>query len=873
MCYVTNSTQSLRAADFQNLDETNKYSVLVSGGCHTVPLERSYYISEQWINAPNGGVAFVGAAADFRATPSFSYNLNFYNSLYASNTHTIGWANIYTANNSVSPDYLHKIVNILGDPELSVYTDEPVNISVAHNNTITTGVSDFDVNVSGFSNGELVKICLYKEEEVLAFSETETGSTSFNITPDTPGEMILTVTCHNSEPYETSINVTQNPNVHLYKSNVIIIDENSNGIIEPGETVELTIELSNTGMLTASNISGALSTSDENTTITQNTSVYPNILSNQSGNSLNTYSFTIGTEDVFHGKAIPFELEITSAQGTFIESFFLNVKSAKLELGNRVLLVNGIETNTLNPGDAAELFVDIHNFGTITANNVTAVLSATPSYVVTITNGTQNYGDIERMQKVTNVNPFAFNMNNNYEGEELRFKLTISDAFGNTKVINLDLTEEFPEMISGFDFSSGKNYISLLWTEIEDIKGYNIYRCDTETGTFNKLNDFIVSGTPIFTDQDVEGLSEYFYKISVVSISGNERNLNELTAYKAWTSLDIHGGFPIAINADYATKNRTSVAVSDVDGDGTNELFPAMIKHKDGLLMGFYETGQELYNIDGNETTTSGFAKIILPENTNGSTVGGELWSIAAIGDVDNDNHAEVFVTTHGNYYAQKRGYLFGFKTTDEAAPINYPDPLWDGNPIDLGHASCSSPVLADLDGDGYMEIITNQEKQKIRVISRDGTVLWDKEVGTSPWYSYGYTAVADLDNNGEQEIIIGTREPGAVYIFNYDGTDFNGTNPIYTSSSQRFDTNPVIADIDTDGESEIVIVGRSGYNGNLYAFNTDGTFVSGKWDGQINLGFFESDGNVIPQVAIGDLTNDGDLEIAIADKNTLLTD
>ena len=866
LCKVTNSTTGLTAYDFQNLSETNKYSVLISGGCATVPIQSIYYISEQWMNAPNGGVAFIGATVDFDAIASYSYNFNFYNNLYISNIYNIGWTNSFTANISSDPVYLYKIVNLLGDPELSIYTDVPVNINVTHNTTVTTSTSDFEVSVSGLPIGEEALVSMYKANEVQT-SEYTSDNITFNITPDTPGPMKLTITCHNAEPYETTINVTQNIGVHLYKSDVTIIDENENGFIEPGETIGLSIELSNSGAITASDITGTLEPDDPGTAVMlQDFSEYPNIPPGEAHNSTANYIFKVISEEMTYGKAISFALNITCNQGNFIEPFFFNIKTARPEPGDRSVLVNDVETNTFNPGDACNLFIAIHNYGTIAANDLTAVLSTelNPD-IVMINSGIQNYGDIESFEEITNTNPFTFNIGQNYNGEELIFQFTITDDFGKTDIFELNLTENPPDFIEDFDFSSGRNDITLYWKAVNNIKGYNIYRSELEVGPYEKINKFRISGTSMYYDPGLEDLSDYYYKISVISNTGNERNLDELAANHAWTSLNLHGQFPILAVNQFAFGCQTSVTVADVDQNGTKELFPAFNNGRNGLIMGFYETGQELFNIDGNETTVSGFAKIILPES-EGSTDGGELWSEPAVGDVNNDGHAEVFVTTNGNYYAPKRGYLFGFKTVDEEEPVNQPDPLWEGIPIDLGHRSYSSPVLADLNGDGYLEIITNQEKQKISVFSYNGTLIWEREIGDNIWYSFGYLAVADLDQNGDFEIVFGTYLPGAIYIFNADGSDFNDTNPIYMDLNFRFDTNPVIANIHNNNELEIIIIGRNGNNGKLFAFKTNGDFVSGKWDGQINLTFFSGDVNMTSQPAIGDLNNDDRLEIAITD-------
>src|SRR5690606_18768893 len=90
---------------------------------------------------------------------------------------------------------------------------------------------------------------------------------------------------------------------------------------------------------------------------------------------------------------------------------------------------------------------------------------------------------------------------------------------------------------------------------------------------YEKVNDYLVTGSSLYSDLDVEPMSEYWYKISVVSRSGNERDLDDLQAYLAYTTLRRHEGFPIQANTSAARKAHSSPTVYDIDGDGKKELF------------------------------------------------------------------------------------------------------------------------------------------------------------------------------------------------------------------------------------------------------------------------------------------------------------
>ena len=81
-------------------------------------------------------------------------------------------------------------------------------------------------------------------------------------------------------------------------------------------------------------------------------------------------------------------------------------------------------------------------------------------------------------------------------------------------------------------------------------------------------------------------------------------------------------------------------------------------------------------------------------------------------------------------------------------------------------------------------------------------------------------------------------------------------------SSGERADNGVVLADIDNDGEYEILIITRNKLyptKGNVYAFNLDGSYVPSHWNGIINPTILEE----IPRISVGDLNGDGNLEIA----------
>ncbi len=131
-----------------------------------------------------------------------------------------------------------------------------------------------------------------------------------------------------------------------------------------------------------------------------------------------------------------------------------------------------------------------------------------------------------------------------------------------------------------------------------------------------------------------------------------------------------------------------------------------------------------------------------------------------------------------------------------------------------------SSPVIADVNGNGSMEVIFGAYSGALHVVSVDGIELpgFPFELGDDIW---GSPAVADLEGDGDVEIIIGSKNKH-LFILNADGSvqvDYN--------ANQFLMGTPALGDIDGDDDLEIIFGGYSS-PGKLFAINPDGSNVPG---------------------------------------------
>jgi len=220
----------------------------------------------------------------------------------------------------------------------------------------------------------------------------------------------------------------------------------------------------------------------------------------------------------------------------------------------------------------------------------------------------------------------------------------------------------------------------------------------------------------------------------------------------------------------------------------------------------------------------------------------------SAIADVNGDGLMEVVAT--GNVYDCDAGYppskydgVYVFNR--DRSRFNADGFDWRSVPVDTGaplsedynviESNEPNPAVADLDGDGRLEIIYAAYDGRMHAFWLDKT-----EHGNWPFSVYqpaeGFyrfasePVIADLDDNGYAEIIFtswtqkGSYQTGKLHILDYLG------NPIYeVSLPEAFggkDWNgalpaPTLADIDSDPDLEVVLLSA---NSGVVAYDLPGT-------------------------------------------------
>lgn len=163
-----------------------------------------------------------------------------------------------------------------------------------------------------------------------------------------------------------------------------------------------------------------------------------------------------------------------------------------------------------------------------------------------------------------------------------------------------------------------------------------------------------------------------------------------------------------------------------------------------------------------------------------------------------------------------------------------------------LPDCQMSSPTLVDVDKDGHLDIVVGTNKGHVVVVKHNGQVMWDRDVtdfipnmGPNSQEIHSSPAVADIDGDGHLEIVVGmgtiNREvctQGGMIVLDRWGNVKPGW-PRFTTDwavlpagcTDSIVSSPVLGDMDNDGDLEIV---AGGFDMRIYAWHHDGSYVSG---------------------------------------------
>jgi hypothetical protein len=136
--------------------------------------------------------------------------------------------------------------------------------------------------------------------------------------------------------------------------------------------------------------------------------------------------------------------------------------------------------------------------------------------------------------------------------------------------------------------------------------------------------------------------------------------------------------------------------------------------------------------------------------------------------------------------------------------------------------------ATADLDGDGFAEILCNDDDGWTHVFENTGdntySRVWSMQESVTSGHLYSSVIVTDMDGDGLPEIASGFYNSGDVHFYEWDGVigSDNYTEVATLSFSQGAVRSMVVDNLDSDANQELVVCA----NDTMYIYEADAGFV-----------------------------------------------
>lgn len=275
-------------------------------------------------------------------------------------------------------------------------------------------------------------------------------------------------------------------------------------------------------------------------------------------------------------------------------------------------------------------------------------------------------------------------------------------------------------------------------------------------------------------------------------------------------------------------------------------------------------------------TVASGFAQQFqfqreldtIPVIVNGVPVhspfaGGFFEPKPTMADIDGDGDLDLFVGVND-------GNIKFFRNTGTAASPLFTFVTEDFASIDIG--TLSAPTFVDIDNDADLDLFVGELDGNINFYRNTGTstnpiFTLETENFVSIDATRSIPSFTDIDNDGDLDLFVG-ETGGNINFYRNTGT---ASNPLYTFETENFAAinvgsfaAPTFADIDNDGDLDL-FVGEGLFIGTINFFRNTGTATNPTFVLETDrFASFLDDGQTASTPFFADLDNDGDLDFFV---------
>jgi len=295
--------------------------------------------------------------------------------------------------------------NLMGDPSLELWTEQPKQMNVDYTSLITVGTNYVSAHCYDNNRAPLANVMVtVKSDDNVVFDTgytDENGNVMLNVANANVGTINLTATKRNYIPAINQITVTSNYMMAAV-SGYQLDDSagNNDGQANAGEDLGVYLDVINNGSATVNNLSATIVSHSDNITVTNATVNLGVINAGQTVTSGEPFGITVN-QDVLDGEKISLEIELSNGVLDFTDFIVIDIYAPFIKVDSYNL--PGNPNMVLDPGETSNLSLTLQNLGSMDLSEVTATISC-DNPMIDISDDSAYFANIPAGQSVTNSN-------------------------------------------------------------------------------------------------------------------------------------------------------------------------------------------------------------------------------------------------------------------------------------------------------------------------------------------------------------------------------------------------------------------------------------------------------------------------------------
>lgn len=384
-----------------SLNNSERFTFVTNIGCGVAMFSvgGGNCFGEEWVqlgslSSPRGGIGFIGPTSNTHTTYNNKIDKGIYKGMFTEGLETPGQGllrgRIYmyaVFGSDPWVEYHYRVYHVLGDPSLHIWKKAPRAVNVSHPGGLPLGYNQTEFTVTYLGSGlpaTNAQVTL-TNDSIFATGYTDSlGKVILEMIPENLDTVFVTARGADIYPYQDFIQIIQTPE-HVGPDNspeIVDIDGNTNGMINPGENCNITFSLKNWGTQTSNNVNASINSLDTNIqVITTNQISYGNL---SAGNSQtgNPFQFLVKPHCPV-GHVFTIQLTVTSNTATWNYQYSSEVYGCDVYYKDYVVNddSSAVSNYQMEPGETVKLFVSVKNLGEDNAYNLKGILRCDDPFI------------------------------------------------------------------------------------------------------------------------------------------------------------------------------------------------------------------------------------------------------------------------------------------------------------------------------------------------------------------------------------------------------------------------------------------------------------------------------------------------------------